>query len=240
MQYVQRERERAQITNYLAIYAKKKHPPPLKQSNPQLHLPMELSNLDCDSFGAEFIPRCLEVVDLGKYWLPGGCQNQLINQQTYKWIDLFVRKKSIKIEIPLYWTWESGFLQLEHLASIILRDLCMPKGSDSAANLFSQQFVLTHPSPLCKPSWDHIIFQKPTTRKQDPIIFHNSPPSDRVLHQPNHQILRIAWPLRLPSSGANWSTILTSHLCRWVTSTVMMAIDAKKHHWELCVYNVPR
>lgn len=82
---VRTERERESANYKLPGYlCKKKHPPPLKQSNPQLHLPMELSNLDCDSFGAEFIPRCLEVVDLRRCWLPGGCQNQLINQQTYK------------------------------------------------------------------------------------------------------------------------------------------------------------
>lgn len=109
---VHTERDRESKLQISWLSTQKKHLPILKQSNPQLHLPMELSNLDCDSFGAEFIPRCLEVVDLRKCWLPGGCQNQLINQQTYKWIDLFVRKKSIKIEIPLYWTWKSGFLQL--------------------------------------------------------------------------------------------------------------------------------
>lgn len=95
MQYLQRERERAnyKLPGYLC--QKKKHPPPLKQSNPQLHLPMELSNLDCDSFGAEFIPRCLEVVDLRRCWLPGGCQNQLINQHTNKWIDLYIYERNL-------------------------------------------------------------------------------------------------------------------------------------------------
>ena len=115
-------------------------------------------------------------------------------------------KKSMEIEIPLYSAWTSGSLQLRTLGQ------WMTTGSDSDANLHSQHFfwhTLPHSASLheiksffCKSS---------LVKTKIPSFFHDSPYLV-VFHLWIETWLGIAWPLRLPSSGANWSRRLTSHL----------------------------